>query len=74
MIMENAFFEEAKGIYRLRVPFEDIYTSVFLIEAGGKRIESILFSHAYEPWYTDGVFGRETVLECLVKCTEYIGE
>jgi glyoxylase-like metal-dependent hydrolase (beta-lactamase superfamily II) len=29
--MNNRFYEEANGIYRLRVPFENIYTSVFLI-------------------------------------------
>ena len=27
----NRFYEELAGIYRLRVPFEAIYTSVFLI-------------------------------------------
>lgn len=37
-----------------------------------KRIENVLFSHAYEPWYTDAVFGRKAVLDCLLKCTEYI--
>ena len=34
----NEFYKEAEGIYRLRVPFEGIYTCVFLIEASGKRI------------------------------------
>jgi len=29
----NGFFEEISGIYRLKVPFEKIYTSVFLITA-----------------------------------------
>lgn len=29
--MNNRFYEEVNGIYRLRVPFENIYTSVFLI-------------------------------------------
>lgn len=34
----NLFYEEVKGIYRLRVPFEGIYTSVFLIQSGEKNI------------------------------------
>ena len=34
----TCFFEEVKGIYRLKVPFERIYTSVFLIETDQKRI------------------------------------
>ena len=29
----NEFYKEKSGIYRLKVPFESIYTSVFLIEA-----------------------------------------
>ncbi len=29
---KTAFFKEAKGIYRLRLPFEDLYTSVFLVK------------------------------------------
>ena len=45
-----------------------------------KRIESdetitnILFSHAYEPWNKDSVFGRDEVLNCLIKCIECLGE
>ena len=34
----KGFYREAPAICRLRVPFEGIYTSVFLIEADGKRI------------------------------------
>ena len=29
----NRFYEEIKDVYRLRVPFEDLYTSVFLIKS-----------------------------------------
>ena len=29
--MKNGFYEEHRGIYRLRVPFENLYTSVFLV-------------------------------------------
>ncbi len=28
----------------------------------------ILFSHAYEPWYQDAVFGREAIAACLAEC------
>ena len=36
------------------------------------RIQNILFSHAYEPWYQDVIFGRENVCDCLKKCIEYV--
>jgi glyoxylase-like metal-dependent hydrolase (beta-lactamase superfamily II) len=36
------------------------------------RIENILFSHAYEPWNTDTVFGREKVIECINECKNYV--
>ena len=29
--MKNSFLREQEGIYRLRVPFEELYTSVFLV-------------------------------------------
>lgn len=29
--MKNSFLQEQKGIYRLKVPFDDLYTSVFLV-------------------------------------------
>ena len=37
-----------------------------------ERIENVLFSHEYEPWYTDHIFGRENVCKCLLQCKEYI--
>ena len=36
--MEKIFYKEIDGIYRLKVPFYKIYTSVFLIVANEKRI------------------------------------
>jgi len=33
-----------------------------------ERVENLLLSHAYEPWNSDGVFGREQVLRCLEEC------
>ena len=34
--MDAVFQEEIKGIYRLKVPFERIYTSVFLVVSGAR--------------------------------------
>jgi hypothetical protein len=32
------------------------------------RVKNILFSHAYEPWYSNGAFGREEVEKRLDDC------
>lgn len=37
-------------------------------------IKNILFSHAYEPWYKYGAFGREEVENCLQDCIEYVNK
>ena len=37
-----------------------------------ESIKNLLFSHAYEPWYADRIFGRDGVTECMKKCLEYI--
>ena len=39
-----------------------------------ERIENLIFSHAYEPWYKDHIFGRDNVLAVLEECKKYIGE
>lgn len=36
------------------------------------RIENILFSHEYEPWYQNAMIGRNSVLECLTQCAKYV--
>ena len=38
------------------------------------RIENLLFSHAYEPWYSDRAIGRERVLSSLSDCIECLNE
>jgi glyoxylase-like metal-dependent hydrolase (beta-lactamase superfamily II) len=38
LTMHKEFYKETEGIYRLKVPFYDIFTSVFLIEANGELI------------------------------------
>ena len=35
---------------------------------GDARVENILFSHAYEPWYSNAAFGREEVEKRLADC------
>lgn len=37
-----------------------------------ERIENVLFSHEYEPWYKNKMLGRKNVLECLDECKKYI--
>lgn len=37
-----------------------------------ERVQSILFSHAYEPWFSDRVTGRAQVLACLDDCLQYV--
>ena len=36
------------------------------------RVENLVFSHAYEPWFEYHIFGREGVLEALEECKKYI--
>ena len=37
-----------------------------------ERIKNILFSHEYEPWYKNGVRGRENALVILSDCLKYV--
>lgn len=37
-----------------------------------KKVENILFSHEYEPWYVNGVFGRKMVEKILSDCLLYV--
>lgn len=39
-----------------------------------ENVKNILFSHAYEPWKKDGVFGRENVNRILADCIYYSKE
>jgi glyoxylase-like metal-dependent hydrolase (beta-lactamase superfamily II) len=58
--------------YRTSVPLVSAYKSTIDKIRRDERIENVLFSHAYEPWYKDAVFGRETVLLSLDQCLEYV--
>ena len=39
-----------------------------------ERVENLVFSHAYEPWFEYHVLGRDAVLEAIEECKKYIGE
>jgi glyoxylase-like metal-dependent hydrolase (beta-lactamase superfamily II) len=39
-----------------------------------KRIDNLLFSHAYEPWNSEHAFGRKEVEHCICECKKYINE
>ena len=56
------------GKYRCLVSDFDSYFEALDRISADERIKNILFSHAYEPWLADTVFGREAVLECLDVC------
>lgn len=60
------------GKYRCSLESKDEYIKTIERIRGDKRIENILFSHAYEPWNKDGGFGREEVKKCLQDCRKYI--
>ena len=58
--------------YRCSVPFKDSYIETIERIKKDERIENIFFSHAYEPWYNDKIFGRENVCAAVEKCKEYL--
>ena len=59
---------EGVGRYRCCVGDERAYLQTLeRVEQDG-RIEHILLSHAYEPWYCNVIHGREAVLQCIRDC------
>ena len=60
------------GKYRCLLANKDEYIKTIEKIRQDERIENILFSHAYEPWNKDGVFGREKVEKVLKDCIDYI--
>ena len=67
---------QGAGVDRYRAYAEDkaAYFATLERVRGDERIENLVFSHAYEPWFEDCVFGREGVLDALKECKKYIGE
>ena len=60
--------------YRCYTQDREAYIETVKRIESDETITSILFSHAYEPWNKDSVFGRDEVLNCLIKCIECLGE
>lgn len=58
--------------YRCSVEKIEAYRNTLERIQNDKRIENILFSHAYEPWNKDSVIGRSAVEACLSECMKYI--
>ena len=61
---------QGAGVGKYRCSLKDKEEYVRTIERIRKdnRINNLLFSHAYEPWGKDGIFGRKEVEKCLQEC------
>ena len=62
------------GKYRCTLESREEYITTIEKIKSNPKIQNLLFSHAYEPWYKDGAFGREEVEKCLQDCMEYLNE
>ena len=60
------------GKYRCSITSKEEYLKTIEKIDKDDKIENILFSHAYEPWYKDYVKGREQIKQCLKDCKNYI--
>ena len=60
------------GKYRCSVADREGYLNTLQRIRADTRVENLLFSHAYEPWYCDKMIGRENVILCLAECEKYI--
>ena len=65
---------QGAGIGRFRCSLQSKVEYLKTIEKirQDKTIQNILFAHEYEPWYKNGVFGREEVEKCLQDCLQYV--
>ena len=59
------------GKYRCTIKNFAMYQETLKRIDADERIENILFSHAYEPWFQAYAFGRPTVRKCLSDCEKY---
>lgn len=62
------------GKYRCSLESKEEYLKTLAKIERDERIENLLFSHEYEPWYKNGAFGREAVEKVLKDCKNCIGE
>ena len=60
------------GKYRCYTQNPKSYIATLEKIKNDEMIESILFSHAYEPWNKDSIIGRENVIQCLNDCLKYV--
>ena len=58
--------------YRCYVKDKDGYSATLERIKNDKNVENILFSHAYEPWFSNSARGRENVLCCIEDCKKYL--
>lgn len=65
---------QGAGVDRYRAYAEDkaAYFATLERVRGDERIENLVFSHAYEPWFEYHVFGRGAVLEAIEECKKYV--
>ena len=60
------------GKFRTSLETKDGYLETLSKIEADKRIDNLLFSHEYEPWYQNRMLGRENVLQCLDECKKYV--
>ncbi|MBO5480692.1 MAG: MBL fold metallo-hydrolase [Clostridia bacterium] len=60
------------GKYRCSLVSREEYIKTIEKIRQDKRIENILFSHAYEPWKKSGAFGRKAIEKILDDCKKEI--
>ena len=60
--------------YRCSLKNRAAYLQTLECIKNDERIENILFSHAYEPFYKDSMLGRKKVKDCLSQCKKYAKE
>lgn len=60
------------GKYRCYTQDPKAYLETLRRIRNDSRIENVLFSHAYEPWYEDRIVGRDNVIRCIDDCYTYI--
>ena len=58
--------------FRCSLESKDEYLKTLERIEKDERITTVLFSHAYEPWYNDGAFGREEVVKRLQDCRKFV--
>ncbi len=60
------------GKYRCSLENKEAYRNTLEKIRRDGFVENLLFSHEYEPWYENGIFGREKVLLALLECEKYL--